>query len=172
MKMKRMITATFMSTCECRLLIISDFIHAKHSSFVDRDMYMRYAGGGVGHYQIELKDNHEPQLDGDAQAVTPSDVRQEDEAQTIMRSDVQQEDHAQQEDGAQQENPIHSNAVVGEVEMEEDGEGGLQPQGPDNGSDSGSESGDDEGVAEVDDLPEDGEGGFVDAEDEEGYAEL
>lgn len=26
-------------------------------SFVDRDMYMRYAGGGVGHYHVPLKED-------------------------------------------------------------------------------------------------------------------
>ena len=63
--------------------------------FVDRDMYMRYAGGGVGHYKVNGSSDADSGDDGD-------------------------------------------------------------------GAD------DDEG----EDLPEDGEGGFVDAEDEEGYAPL
>ena len=63
-------------------------------------------------------------------------------------------------------------------ENEEDVLVGLQQAMPEmdeeNASDSSSDSGrssEGEGVDE-DNLPEDGEGGFVDAEDEEGYAEL
>lgn len=92
---------------------------------------MRYAGGGVGHYKVELNDAHNSELETEGIL--------EDEEDVLV--------------GLQQ--------AMSEIDEE-------------NASDSSSNSGqgsDGEGVNE-DNLPEDGEGGFVDAEDEEGYAEL
>ncbi len=94
-------------------------------------MYMRYAGGGVGHYKVELDDAHSSELE--------TEDMPEDEEDVLI--------------GLQQ--------AMSEIDEE-------------NASDSSSDSGrssEGEGVDE-DNLPEDGEGGFVDAEDEEGYAEL
>ena len=95
-------------------------------------MYMRYAGGGVGHYKVKLDDFQDSGLE------TTEDM-QENEEDVLV--------------GLQQ----------AMLEIDEE-----------NASDSSSDSGrssEGEGVDE-DNLPEDGEGGFVDAEDEEGFAEL
>lgn len=101
---------------------------------------MRYAGGGVGHYQVALNDPHssesveEPtedvEMDGNLGGpVDPSQAAELGEDEDMASEDDSNSDSSSGEDG-------------------EDG-------GVDHG-----------------DLPEDGEGGFIDAEDEEGYAEL
>ena len=95
--------------------------------FVDRDMYMRYAGGGVGHYKVKISDTRS----------TESSVPEEE----LEDFDVPR------------------------TETSDDSENGSSD------ADSGDE-GDGADNDEGEDLPEDGEGGFVDAEDEEGYAPL
>lgn len=89
-------------------------------------MYMRYAGGGVGHYKLELDDSH-------------------DSTASMM------------DDEPDSEEPI--DPVIGD-----DGDNLSDTS---TGSESESELQDDD-----ENLPEDGEGGFVDAEDDEGYAVL
>ncbi|RDB18275.1 hypothetical protein Hypma_000641 [Hypsizygus marmoreus] len=99
---------------------VDDWTYFYVNIFVDRDMYMRYAGGGVGHYQVPLApEDDEPDL--------PPDVA------------------------------IDESIVL--------------PEEPGSSDESGSSTGSDDGPE--DDLGvEDGEGGFVDEEDEEGYAPL
>jgi hypothetical protein len=107
--------------------------------FVDRDMYMRYAGGGVGHYRVTLTDipanSNETQevfaVDDDIMIAEVAGLEEVEEAEDIQ--DDNNEDHCSDSEGGEEdkENP------------------------------------------EEDDLgAEDGEGGYLDAEDEEGYAAL
>jgi hypothetical protein len=93
-------------------------------------MYMRYAGGGVGHYRVTLTD-------------TPADADETQEDFTV--------------DNDVTVDPIQDDSVEDQFsdlnsESEEDGE-----ENPDEDDDLGAE---------------DGEGGFLDPEDEEGYAAL
>ena len=101
-------------------------------------MYMRYAGGGVGHYKVELSDPH------DLESEFADDIAADNEELVHPNSE-----------GARAE-------IAQEVPV-------LDNEGDADSSSDESEGG--EGVPE-NDLPEDGEGGFVDPEDEEGYAEL
>lgn len=105
-------------------------------------MYMRYAGGGIGHYQIDLND--------------PRNLESTEEFAEDVEMDVDLEGLVDQ--------PQASAAAEDEDNTSE------------NGSNSGSSSGESEDGRGCDenhfDLPEDGEGGFIDVEDEEGYAEL
>jgi hypothetical protein len=95
-------------------------------------MYMRYAGGGVGHYKVPLTD-------------TPANANEAQEVDDDVMSDP----------------PRLTNLEIEELEAE---------RIEDHCSDS---EGDDEENPDEDDLgAEDGEGGFLDAEDDEGYAAL
>lgn len=99
-------------------------------------MYMRYAGGGVGHYRVTLTDI--PANPNETQEVFAVDddifvagLEEVEEAEGIQDDNI--EDHCS------------------------DSEGGEE----------------DKEIPEEDDLgAEDGEEGFLDAEDEEGYAAL
>jgi hypothetical protein len=123
-------------------------------------MYMRYAGGGVGHYRVTLldtpanaNDSETPQEDFamDDSNINPSrsilaTTNLEDcriAAETAVRGDVREAEHT------------------------------LDDSIDDHHSDSEGEEEDEENPDEDSDLgPEDGEGGFRDAEDDEGYAAL
>lgn len=98
---------------------------------------MRYAGGGVGHYKIELNDAHNSGSESTENIAA-------DEEELLV--DLPQAMPQVGQDNTASDNSSNSDSSSG-----------------------GSE--DDEGVDE-DNLPEDGEGGFIDAEDEEGYAVL
>jgi hypothetical protein len=90
-------------------------------------MYMRYAGGGVGHYRVTLLDTP-----ADANETSQEDFAMDD-IEHILDDNI--DDHRSDSEGEEED------------ELEEN---------PDE-----------------DDLgPEDGEGGFLDAEDDEGYAAL
>jgi hypothetical protein len=95
-------------------------------------MYMRYAGGGVGHYRVTLSD-------------TPANA-----IETTQDLDMGRE----------------------EVQVEEGEHILLEDNIEDHHSDSEGEEEDEENPDKDDLGAEDGEGGFVDAEDEEGYAAL
>jgi hypothetical protein len=90
-------------------------------------MYMRYAGGGVGHYKVTPSD-------------TPADANQEDIA---MDDDI---------------DPPNLEGLDDDID--------------DCHSDTDGEEEDEENLDEDDLGAEDGEGGYLDAEDEEGYAAL
>ena len=92
--------------------------------FVDCDMYMRYAGGSVGHHKVEISDTR------------PTESEEEPEGLDLLRTETSDDS----EDGSS----AGDSGDDGDGEDDEDGE----------------------------DLPKDGEGGFVDAEDKEGYAPL
>jgi hypothetical protein len=121
-------------------------------------MYMRYAGGGVGHYKIPLLDTPANANDSETQ----EDMAMADNidplrsilattnlencriaAETAVRGDVREAEHV------------------------------LDDNIDDHRSDSEGEEEEDEENPDEDDLgPEDGEGEFLDAEDAEGYAAL
>ena len=120
---------------------------------------MRYAGGGVGHYRVILLD-------------TPANAND---------SETPQEDFAMDDSNI---NPSRSilattnledcriaaeTAVCGDVR---EAEHTLDDSIDDHHSDSEGEEEDEENPDEDDLGPEDGEGGFRDAEDDEGYAAL
>ena len=151
---------------------------------------MRYAGGGVGHYQIPLSDDHEhdPELSDEEEEIIPESAVQQENVQheelaltgaenrEIWLHNVVQEETSTGLGGNTilSATPSIQPDLEGEVDLDRGGDGdrGDDELGPDNNSES-EESGDDRGYDEDgDDLPEDGEGGFIDAEDEEGYAEL
>ncbi|KAG5638429.1 hypothetical protein H0H81_012646 [Sphagnurus paluster] len=125
--------------------------------FVDRDMYMRYAGGGVGHYRLPLSDPHipvselnpEPDTGEDPsapapapEAMSPEQLRQQAEEAGDKIADTQ--DHSDDEE--------HADELTLDDEDEVDVVGS---------------SADEEDVG-----AEDGEDGAGDMEDEQGYADL
>ena len=60
--------------------IFTTMLTKYYYSFVDRDMYMRYAGGGVGHYKINVNDPHTVTQDpGDADDGSDEEVEEENE---------------------------------------------------------------------------------------------
>jgi hypothetical protein len=121
-------------------------------------MYMRYAGGGVGHYRVTLLDTP---ANADDSETPEEDFAMDDNidpprsilattnledcriaAETAVRGDVREAEHI------------------------------LDDNIDDHRSDSEGEEEDEEDPDEDDLGPEDGEGGFLDAEDDEGYAAL
>jgi hypothetical protein len=113
-------------------------------------MYMRYAGGGVGHYRVILLD-------------TPANANET------------------QEDFAMDDDIDFPRSIFATTNLEESriaaemaGRGEVEEAGNIDNNISESEEEDEENPDEDDDNlgAEDGEGGFVDAEDEEGYAAL
>ncbi|KJA19627.1 hypothetical protein HYPSUDRAFT_143405, partial [Hypholoma sublateritium FD-334 SS-4] len=132
---------------------LSDWKYFYVNIFVDRDMYMRFAGGGIGHYKVEL---------GDARVSEPSpDNPVEGEEDEDEEGDDNDKGCEGEDDGA-------------EDEEDDGGEGSAVGEGEDN--DEAAKRSDDESAGEdIDDDElgaEDGEGGFEDAEDDEGYAPL
>ncbi|KAJ6457005.1 hypothetical protein C8R47DRAFT_1248481 [Mycena vitilis] len=121
--------------------------------FVDRDMFMRYLGGGVGHYQVPVPD--EIPEDDDLE---PEEDEEEDEPATANQ---------------EQRNPADS-------DDDNEGSGDDEDQEEPQKQDSGDEDSDEEGDPWVEDLdddgdlgPEDGEGVADDsAAAEYGYDEL
>ena len=119
-------------------------------------MYMCYAGGGVGHYRVTLSD-------------TPANANETPHEDFAMGDDI---------------NPpksiftmtnLEDCRIAAETAGHEDvrkSEHILEDNIDDCHSDSDGEEEDEENADEDDFGPEDGEGGFVDAEDKEGYAAL
>ncbi|KAF9472386.1 hypothetical protein BDN70DRAFT_900592 [Pholiota conissans] len=113
--------------------------------FVDRDMYMRYAGGGVGHYKVDLNDvpilNSEPRLDEAADP--PADP-------TVVGEELDEEERGDEEfENREEEERPESD----KEEFPEEQQAGLK-DGKLNG---------------MDDMgAEDGEGNYLDPEDDEG----
>jgi hypothetical protein len=119
-------------------------------------MYMRYAGSGVGHYSVALSDTHAnpnetPNEDFamDDDTDLPRSVFPTTQPTNLEESRISTAGHEEVEDGGQADDDIESDSSEGSDEEE-------NPDQDDN-----------------DDLgAEDGEGGFVDVEDDEGYAVL
>ncbi|KAF8145027.1 hypothetical protein K438DRAFT_1735667 [Mycena galopus ATCC 62051] len=124
--------------------------------FVDRDMYVRYVGGGVGHYKVEI--GEEPDLELPEEGADAADEadgleRELDEQPTAQSPSLADGD----------EEPIVNDS--GSDSSRSDGEGAEEPSSEEDSVVDGADDSDD-------DLgPEDGEG-FVNEEDEEGYASL
>jgi hypothetical protein len=123
--------------------------------FVDRDMYMRYAGGGVGHYRVTLTDTP-ANANG-----TQEDLAVDDDVTVSppRLTNLELEEH------------IIVAEAAGHEEVKE-AEPLLDDNIEDHCSDSDREEEDEENPDEDDLGAEDAEGGFLDAEDEEGYAAL
>ena len=119
-------------------------------------MYMRYAGGGVGHYGVTLSD-------------TPANANETPQEYFAVGDDI---------------NPPRSIFATTSLEKcriaadtvgcedVKKSERILEDNIDDRHSDLDGEEEDEENPDEDDLRPEDGEGGFVDAEDDEGYAAL
>ena len=155
---------------------------------------MRYAGGGVGHYQVELNDAHSSESDPTGNAAADDEglvtelVPPNNEEALPANSEELVPTNSEQSVLMNNEGLVRTS---GEVLTPTNGEGSVLGDKQESGlpqttseidedgsdsengsnSDSASDESEGEGVAE-NDLPEDGEGGFIDAEDEEGYAEL
>ncbi|KAK7064901.1 hypothetical protein R3P38DRAFT_3302318 [Favolaschia claudopus] len=124
------------------------------NTFVDRDMYMRYLGGGIGHYKVEV--DEEPELPEGEKQADGDEGEEEDEPPvepTTSTNDVQSD--------------VDDNSGAAPGTKSDESDSGSEP----NSSETGSEGGHSEDNDEEDFGPEDGEG-FVDEEDEEGYAPL
>ena len=109
---------------------------------------MRHAGGGIGHHKVELNDAHSPE--SDFVATDDEDLLAPPPQQASISENI-------------------GESVAPPQDTSED----IEDTSIDNGSHSDQSSqGSARDAGEDEDLPEDGEGGFIDAEDEEGYAEL
>ena len=118
-------------------------------------MYMHYAGGGVGHYRVTLSD-------------TPANA-----------NETPQEDFAMDDD-IDPPRSIFATTNIEECRIAAETAGCEDVREAErilndniDGCHSDSEGEEEEENPDEDDLgPEDGEGGFLDAEDDEGYAAL
>jgi hypothetical protein len=119
-------------------------------------MYMRYAGGGVGHYRVTLMD-------------TPANANE-------IREDFAVDDNVTADPPRLTNLELEERIIVAESAGQEEVEEAERIQDDnieDHCSDSEGEEDEEENPDEDDYLgAEDGEGGFVDAEDDEGYAAL
>jgi hypothetical protein len=116
-------------------------------------MYMRYAGGGVGHYRVALSDTP-----ANANLTPQEDLAMDDDDIDPPRSIIST-------------TYLEERRFAAETAGRED-VGGAEHILDDRHSDSESEEEHEENVDEDDLGAEDGEGGCLDAEDEEGYAVL
>ena len=110
---------------------------------------MRYAGGGVGHYKVALPD-------------TPADAKE------------YQEDFAVNDDVTADSRltDLEEGIIVAEAAGLEEVEEAERIQDDDIKDDCSDSEGEEDDPDEDDLGAEDGEGGFLDAEDNEGYAAL
>ena len=117
---------------------------------------MRYAGGGVGHYNVTLMD-------------TPANANE-------IQEDLAVDDDVMADPPRLTDLELEERVIVAGAELEgvEDAERIQDDDIEDHCSLADSEGEeDDEDNPDEDDLgAEDGEGGFLDAEDDEGYAAL
>jgi hypothetical protein len=115
-------------------------------------MYMRYAGGGVGHYRVTLTD-------------TPANANE-------IQEDFAVEDDVTFDCPSLTNLELEEGIIAAEAAGLEEVEEAERIQYEDHCSDSEGDEDDEENPDEDDFGAEDGEGGFLDAEDEEGYAAL
>ena len=122
---------------------------------------MRYAGGGVGHYRVTLTD-------------TPANANE-------IQEDFAMDDDVTADPPGLTNLELEEHIVVAEAAGPEEVEEAERIQDDDHDNDSEDHCSDSEGEedneenlqVDEDDLgAEDGEGGFLDAEDDEGYAAL
>jgi hypothetical protein len=146
---------------------LKTFVSNYLARFVDRDMYMRYAGGGVGHYKVDL-------MEGSRDSAPPPEpepaANSEDAFNTSDSTDTVTAGN-------------HGDASFPTVDDAADNADGCDFAEEDPGEDSESDHEDlesehegsenyDQGGIEENFGAEDGEGMFGDVEDEEGYAPL
>ena len=117
-------------------------------------MYMRYAGGGVGHYGVTLLD-------------TPANANKTPQEDFAMDDDIDPPRSIFATTNLEERRIAAETAGCEDVR---EAERILNDNIDDRHSDS--EVDEEENPDEDDLRPEDGEGGFVDAEDDEGYAAL
>ncbi|KAJ7151509.1 hypothetical protein C8R46DRAFT_1229045 [Mycena filopes] len=138
--------------------------------FVDRDMYVRYVGGGVGHYQVEIEEEEE---------VLDPDLPEEDEEEQLPIIPEEPEQAPEELDPV----TIHSPASDGPASADGDKEdlSDKDSEGGDEERDSTYETSDDDGDGEGGDVgsdqdgdlgPEDGEGLGDGNEELDDYAPL
>jgi hypothetical protein len=117
-------------------------------------MYMRYAGGGVGHYRVTLTDT----------PANANEIQEDFAVEDDVMADPQRLTNLELEEHV----TVAEAAGLDEVEEAERIHDNIE----DHCSDSEGEEDDEENPDEDDLGAEDGEGGFLDAEDDEGYAAL
>lgn len=115
---------------------------ANSPRFVDRDMYMRFRGGGVGHSFLPLRT--------EAQDVE-SDDDSEDDSDVIPAVNTVDADEDEEIESSESDS------------SEDEADTNLMPQTDDHSS---------EEEIDDDFDPEDGEGNVLDIENDEGYDEL
>ncbi|KAJ7459227.1 hypothetical protein FB451DRAFT_1405872 [Mycena latifolia] len=124
--------------------------------FVDRDMYMRYLGGGVGHYQVNIPEEDEAPVT----ALDDEDVDSEPEpALTVQQAPLRTPPGTPEPSG---------------VDLPDRPGSSLSQNSEESAKSSDSEEGDSDGEEgpEEDALgPEDGDG-YMEDEVEEGYTPL
>jgi hypothetical protein len=106
-------------------------------SFVDRDMFMRYFGGGVGHYQVSVPDADadEPGLPDDDEDVAggASDLPANEPEETDLDSDEEKEEEEEEEE---EEDDDEEEDEIEDEEEDEDSEKNEEEEfGPDDGED-------------------------------------
>ena len=116
---------------------------------------MRYAGGGVGHYRVTLLD-------------TPANV---DDSET-PQEDFAMDDNIDPPRSILATTNLENCRIAAETAVHGEAEYILDDNIDDHRSDSEGDEEHEEDPDEDDLGPEDGEGGFLDAEDDEGYAAL
>ncbi|KAJ7330330.1 hypothetical protein DFH08DRAFT_926009 [Mycena albidolilacea] len=104
--------------------------------FVDRDMFMRYFGGGVGHYQVkvpqpeadepELSDDEDPEpSEGPVPEAPKSDPESEDDLDDLSALEDNIPDDSDEEEDDEDESDGEEGEGAGELELgPEDGEDG------------------------------------------------
>ncbi|KAG6913917.1 hypothetical protein DXG01_003557, partial [Tephrocybe rancida] len=129
----------------------------------NRDMYMRQAGGGIGHYHVPLNYPHVVSLDPAANNGVPS-------VNTSSPTPVPSTNIATETPGPTLEQLISEAVAAGTAEVD-DGENHADDEHRDEmeAEEDGEEDG--EGIIHDDDDlgAKDGEDGVQDVEDEEGY---
>lgn len=60
-------------------------------SFVDRDMFMRYHGGGIGHYKVRFHDDEHAERDPGTEDPIPDDDQPNDTVDEESGSDSDEE---------------------------------------------------------------------------------
>ncbi|KAF8155662.1 hypothetical protein B0H34DRAFT_859991 [Crassisporium funariophilum] len=146
---------------------VDDWRYFYVNLFVDVDMYMHYAGNGIGHYKVDLANDARAAVPSTNPDDTEGDAWEDDVvAQGSVGDDLPQGASEGNEGGAEQVGEDDEGGD-GEEEEEEDGD-----NNEDESSDQGNDKGEDDEGKDDELGAEDGKGGFVDLEDKEGYAPL
>ncbi|KAF7367198.1 hypothetical protein MSAN_00980100 [Mycena sanguinolenta] len=138
--------------------------------FVDRDMYMRYVGGGIGHYKVEVDNEVGTAGDGEDIGLGPEGDSESEDVGEVNSGAAEGEDGASVVPGDGDEVDDSEKRVGSESGSDsEDSQGSGASTTDDDGDDDGGEGSDTE--SSVDLGAEDGEG-YMEEEEEEGYAPL